>query len=157
MPTCRQGSQSQLQILTAKLFNLAMLCQKHCCFLPFAGKLFHCKKEHLCLANFYRLLNWPSSANSNYTDWSEQISIVFLYEHIANITGSDSCIKKYTIQLCSPVCAINSYSSNFGYNKQHMQLVLYRLDQLISSTRLYGHKHIMCVAQIRNLGLSTTN
>ena len=107
--------------------------------------------------NFYRLLNWPSSANSNYTDWSEQISIVFLYEHIANIIGSESCIKKYTIQLFSPVCAIYSYSSNFGYNKQHMQLVLYRLDQLISSTRLFGHKHIMWVARIRNLRLSTTN
>ena len=45
-------------------------------------------------------------------------------EHIAH-TDSGGCMKKLTIQLRFPVCAITSYASNFGY--EQIQLVLYGL------------------------------
>ena len=45
------------------------------------------------------------------------IFIVFLYERITH-TGSDGCMKTYTIQLSFPVFAITSQSGIFGYEEK---------------------------------------
>ena len=41
---------------------------------------------------------------------------MFLYDHIAHI-GSHGCLKEFIIQLRFPVCAVTSYSNNFGYEQ----------------------------------------